>query len=133
MKRRRKWFNLGTLALLWAVGCGTKYDIVPVHGVLTYDGQPVPGMIVRFTPVEGRFSDALTEADGTFDMTYTLDTMGVEVDSHEVTIIWSPPSEERGVKPSELQSKAIADFKKHGPLTVKIEKPQKNFEIKLPR
>ena len=130
-RRRSHW--LLVLAMLAALGCSKKYDIVPVHGALTYEGQPVPGMIVRFTPAAGRFSDALTSADGSFDMTYTLDTLGVEVDSHEITVIWSPPTEAGGAKPPDVQSKVLADFKKHGPIAVKIEKPQKNFEIKLPR
>ena len=134
MKQPRQTLQLVVLVCLSAaLGCGKKYDIVPIHGTLLFDGQPVPGMIVRFTPAVGRFSDALTGPDGTFDMTYTLDTMGVEVDSHEITVIWSPPTENAGVRPAELQSKTLADFKQHGPISVTIDKPQRNFEIKLPR
>jgi hypothetical protein len=37
------------------------------------------------------------------------------------------------VKPSRLQRDVLADFQKHGPIKVTIDKPQRNFEIKLPR
>jgi len=121
------------LALGVVGGCAKKYDVVPVRGVLTYEGQPVPGMIVRFQPSVGRFSDGLTAEDGTFEMTYTIDTMGVEVDTHEVTVLWSPPTEDGRVKPSRLQRDVLADFQKHGPIKVTIDTPQRNFEIKLPR
>jgi len=114
-------------------GCNPRYDVVPVKGRLTYDGQGVSDMIVRFEPSVGRPSDSFTAADGSFDMCYTLDRMGVEVDTHRVTVIWAPPDERPGLKPSELQQKVLADFKNKGPLEVKVERPLRDFEIKLPR
>ena len=116
-----------------AVGCSKRYDIVPVKGTLTYDGQPVPDMIVRFEPAVGRPSDSFTDSSGSFDMSYTMDQMGVEVDTHKVTVFWPPTDDKALAKPPPLQQKVLADFKKHGPLEVTIEKPQSNFEIKLPR
>jgi hypothetical protein len=115
------------------IGCKTNYDVVSVKGKVTYDGQPVPDMIVRFEPVVGRPSDSFTADDGSFDMGYTLDRMGVEVDSHKVTVIWASPTDAPGAKPTEIQKKVLANFKEKGPIEVKIEKPQPNFEIKLPR
>lgn len=115
------------------VGCKSKYDVVSVKGKLTFDGQPVPDLIVRFEPEVGRPSDSFTAADGSFDMSYSLDRMGVEVDSHKVTVIWASPTDAPGAKPTELQKKVLADFKEKGPIEVKIEKPQPNFDIKLPR
>jgi hypothetical protein len=114
-------------------GCGSKYDIVPVKGHLTYDGQPVPDMIVRFEPQVGRPSDSFTAADGSFDMSYSLDRMGVEVDSHKVTVIWASPTDAPGAKPTEIQKKVLADFKEKGPIEIVIEKPLPKFDIKLPR
>ncbi len=115
------------------VGCNSKYDVVSVRGKLTYDGQPVPDMIVRFEPEVGRPSDSFTAADGSFDMGYTLDRMGVEVDSHKVTVIWASPTDAPGAKPTEIQKKVLANFKEKGPIEIKIEKPLSNFDIKLPR
>lgn len=125
---------LFALVLGWGIlGCNSKYDIVSVKGKVTYDGQPVPDMIVRFEPAVGRPSDSFTAADGSFNMGYTLDRMGVEVDSHEVTVIWASPTDAPGAKPTEIQKKVLADFKENGPIEVKVEKPQPNFEIALPR
>jgi hypothetical protein len=115
------------------LGCSKKYDIVPVRGHLTYEGQPVSGLIVRFEPTVGRPSDSFTDESGSFDMSYTIDRMGVEVDSHKVMVIWPPTDGKANAKPSPLQQKVLADFKTHGPLDVTIDKPQSNFEIKLPR
>jgi len=115
------------------LGCNKKYDVVPLKGHLTYEGEPVPGLIVRFEPSVGRPSDSFTDENGTFDMSYTIDRMGVEVDTHKVTVIWPPTDGKANARPSSLQQKALADFKTHGPLEVTISKPDSNFEIKLPR
>ena len=130
------WRSCGYFSALAAallLGCNRKYDAVPVKGTLTYEGQPVSGMVVRFEPTVGRPSDSFTDANGAFDMNYTIDRMGVEVDTHKVTAFWPPTDDKANAKPPPLQQKVLADFKQHGPLEVKIEKPQRNFEIKLPR
>ena len=115
------------------LGCSKKYDIVPVKGHLTYEGQPVPGLIVRFEPSVGRPSDSFTDESGAFDMIYPIDRMGVEVDSHNVSVIWPPTDGKANAKPTALQQQALADMKAHGPLEVTIDKPLSDFEIKLPR
>jgi hypothetical protein len=114
-------------------GCGQQYDTLSVKGRVTYDGQPVPDMIVQFQPEEGRASQAGTKADGSFEMVYTIDTMGVEPGKHQVTVSWSPPTDEDGLKPSELAQKVLDDFKAKGPIEIVVEKPQDSLEIKLPR
>lgn len=132
---RSKWVYavaLGSLAVL-VLGCGSKYSTVPVKGAVTYDGQPVAGMIVQFQPENGRASQAQTGEDGTFEMSYTMDQMGVAPGKHRVTVTWSPPSDEEGVKPSDLAKKVLDDFKANGPIELAVEEPQDDFEIKLPR
>jgi hypothetical protein len=133
MANWRTWAHCLAVFATIFLGCNKKYDIVPLKGTLTYDGQPVPDLIVRFEPAVGRPSDSFTDANGSFDMSYTIDRMGVEVDSHKVTVIWPPKDGQANSKPSALQQKVLADFKTHGPLDVTIDKPQSNFEIKLPR
>lgn len=125
-------FFLGLLGAV-SIGCGSKYDVVSIKGKLTCDGQPVPGMIIMFQPTEGRTSEAITADDGSFEMGYSFDQMGVEVDSHKVVISWSPPTDDGKSRPSEIQKKVVADFKANGPLELKIEQAQSDLEIKLPR
>jgi hypothetical protein len=115
------------------IGCGSTGDIVAVEGTLTYDGQPVPDMIVRFAPEGGRASEGRTAADGSFEMSYAMDRMGVEPGNHRVTVDWSPPTDEIGVKPDPLAQKVLDDFQKNGPIAATAEKSQSSFEIKLPR
>lgn len=132
-----QWKAVGATALclvgVTLLGCGPKYDTVPVEGQLTYDGQPVAGMIVQFQPETGRASQAQTAEDGSFEMAYTMDQMGVVPGKYTITVSWSPPSDEDGLKPSEEAQKVLDDFKANGPIEVTIEEPQDNFEIKLPR
>lgn len=131
---RNNWLSavaVGILTVL-ALGCGSKYDTVPVKGKVTYDGQPVPALILQFKPAQGRASQGTTGPDGSFEMTYTIDQKGVMPGEHEITASWSPPSDD-GSKPPEVVQKALDDFKAKGPVKATIDKPQEAYEIKLPR
>ncbi|MEW4565512.1 hypothetical protein AB1K70_23495 [Bremerella sp. JC770] len=115
------------------VGCGGgKYDVVPVEGVLTFEGEPVPQMIVSFKPVGGRAAEATTDQEGRFKMQYSIDQYGIEPGAQEINAYWVSPSDDGSVPPTELQKKVIQYFKKNPPLAVTIDQPQKHFEIKLP-
>ena len=121
-----------SMPLVVVLGCGPQYDVVPVTGKVTYEGQPVGDLIVKFSPTEGRTSEAFTAADGTFEMGYTLDEKGVEIGGHKVTVMWSPSSEDAEAPP-ELVQKVLDDFEANGPIEVTIESAQTDFEIALPR
>lgn len=130
----QRWKAVMALAVTVAIaGCGGGGNTVPVQGRVTYDGQPVANMVVKFLPAEGRPSEAATNEDGTFDMWYTMDEMGVERDTHSVTVYWTPATDDGTSKPSEMERNVLADFEQNGPIEVVIDKPQTNFEIKLPR
>jgi len=75
------WLRLGKAGLLVAAcamsiaGCGgTDYDLAPVSGRLTLNGQPVPDMMIFFQPVakdpknprSGPGSTGRTDADGRY-------------------------------------------------------------------
>ena len=132
---RNRWIYVISLVGIAFVmtGCGAQSDTPSLKGTLTWDGQPVPNMIVRFSPEEGRASEGKTGADGTFEMCYAMDRMGVERGNHRVTVEWSPPSDEIGLKPDPLAQKVIDDFNKNGPIAAMIDKRQDDFEIRLPR
>ena len=93
--RRFAWLTIIGFAGLLVSGCGSgdSYQIVPVSGRVTLDGQPVSGARVLFEPVgEG---DELDLGPGSFGKTdaegrYTLDTVdrrpGALVGEHQVMI-----------------------------------------------
>lgn len=63
---------------LWGAGCGGRADpyladrpaVVPAEGIVTYNGNPLDGATVVFSPVEGseHGAAAITAADGTFEL-----------------------------------------------------------------
>ena len=60
--------------------------IAPVTGIVTMDGQPLPGAAVIFRPAEGRFSSARTDGSGRYELIYLRDKKGAIVGPHKVVI-----------------------------------------------
>jgi hypothetical protein len=64
---------LVALALVAALGCG-KNNLVPVEGVVTLDGRPIEGALVKFVPKEstkeqtGHEATAMTNESGKFTL-----------------------------------------------------------------
>ncbi|MGE3817969.1 MAG: hypothetical protein AB7I30_00900 [Isosphaeraceae bacterium] len=77
--------------LLSLAGCA-KNDLPPVArvtGTVTYNGKPVPNMMVNFMPMttskdQGRPSWGQTDAAGKYEMNYTAEVMGAEIGKHKV-------------------------------------------------
>jgi hypothetical protein len=66
-----------------AVGCSmSEYDIVPVSGVITYNGKPLPNVSVAFQPANAD-RKKLNPGPGSFGTTndkgeYTLEVVGLK-------------------------------------------------------
>lgn len=124
------------LAVVWLTnGCGPSGPtVVPVSGVLTRGGQPVPNLEIFFMPTQGRNSVGHADEQGRFSMQYTADQDGALVGTHKVFVVFNPPQSgaERAAAPAELRP--ILD--KYGtldktPLTLEITKRVSDLEIKL--
>lgn len=52
------------------VGCGRGLDTIPVEGVLTYKGKPVPKIAVSFMPEggKGQIAQGTTDENGRFEL-----------------------------------------------------------------
>lgn len=78
-----------SLVLLQA-GCSQQPqdmpETAPVTGIVMLDGKPLPYATVVFQPEAGRGSNALTDADGKYELRYNQDTMGAKVGPHKVHI-----------------------------------------------
>ena len=80
------------------VGCGSDpehYEIVPVSGILTCEGQPVANAMVNFTPIAdesrkegrpGRLALGRTDETGHFTLTTYENNDGAIVGRHVVTV-----------------------------------------------
>src|SRR5262245_33842470 len=64
--------------------------IVPVSGVVTRNGKPVPNVEVYFMPAHGRNSVGTADDQGRFTLGYTPDQDGAVVGEHTVFVAYNP-------------------------------------------
>lgn len=87
--------------LLSLAGCGSKYELAPVSGVVRIDGQPYPGGKVVFYPVAtggsdiaGRPSFGKMDGEGRFELSCYKQSDGAIVGEHTVTLFRAENHEE---------------------------------------
>jgi hypothetical protein len=84
---RSDWLvSLAALALIVGSGCSGSQPLAAVSGVVTLDGTPYPNAHVTFSPAKGRPSEAVTDSEGKFELTYLPKVKGAELGNHTVTI-----------------------------------------------
>ncbi len=76
------------LAIATIVGCsgGDELKLVPAGGTLTYNGKPLAGASVTFTPTKGPVATATTGMDGKFTLS-TNAKPGAAVGDYRVAVI----------------------------------------------
>lgn len=82
------------LALSIVVGCSSSdYELAPVSGIVTLDGNPLSGVEVVFSPMGSRedgnpgpWSKGTTDVDGRFTLTTQNNKKGAVVGKHRVGI-----------------------------------------------
>lgn len=99
MRMTRKWASLFILAAVAAcgLGCGGGGDqpkVGLVSGTVTLDEKPLPGVIIVFSPDEGRASTATTDEEGHYDLVYRYGVKGAKVGQHKISFEW--PLDEAG-------------------------------------
>lgn len=74
-------------------------EIVPVSGVVNYQGKPVAKLFLNFMPENGRPSWGVTDQDGRFTLHFDREHEGALVGEHKVFVQFRPssPSEENEV------------------------------------
>jgi hypothetical protein len=120
-------------------------EVVPVSGVLTRQGKPLPNMQVWFKPAEGRPSWGASDEAGRFTLNYARGQDGARVGKHKVWVKYDPrpldAAEEMAIQsgrkkgpsqPSDLQ----AILEKYGteggsPIEIVVEEPIEDLEIEL--
>ena len=75
------------------VGCGgSGLDTVPVEGVVTYKGSPVPDIAVAFMPEggKGQIAEGTTDAEGKFELQTRQPGDGAMVGNYSVAFRYVP-------------------------------------------
>lgn len=92
MRRIMDFNRVGILSGLLAAfvglaGCGGPENVGRVTGVVTLNGAPLPGAVVKFQPQpNGSPSAAVTDDSGRYTLRYTRDAEGAEIGEHLVSI-----------------------------------------------
>jgi hypothetical protein len=131
------------VAFLGAVGCSRGGpEIVPIEGVVTHKGQPVPNLRIYFQPTDGRPSWAISDEKGHFVLDYDEDHDGAKVGTHKVwvldestnidpTIAMSGGAQARPKRPPFMDEILAKYGRDKSTLTVEVKKADRNFQLKL--
>ena len=78
--------SLVCLHVLIVAGCGSSDGLVPVSGVITHDGQPVPALYVKFESAGGDSAWATTDQQGRYELRSTAGKVGVKRGAYRVWV-----------------------------------------------
>jgi len=137
--------RLSRLACLFiaigAFGCTQSGpEIVPLAGVVTYKGEPVPNVRIIFQPTQGRNSWAIADANGRFALEYDAEHKGAKVGTHTVYVVdegsnIDPTAAMAGVARKKRSPELTETLAKYSPdksaLQVEVKKSDRNFQLKL--
>lgn len=125
--RRLGSFGIIFIAITMANGCGhsSRPEVVPVSGVVTLDGAPLPKATVVFIPREPGLkpSRAITDDAGHFELTYLREIKGAVPGQHEVRVSTRTEHQPQERVPSRYNSESE--------LTVTVEDGGDSFEFDL--
>jgi hypothetical protein len=141
-QRRDRWGAVTVAALLIGTTSGCTETIerpktVPVHGKVTYNGQPVPKGTVTFQHDQGQAAVGEIKDDGTYQLTTFAQGDGALPGHHKVFIIsntadptkmpgsspgWTPPKDLIPKKYNSMQTSGLE-------ATVSDGKTDINFEL----
>lgn len=80
--------SLTLLLFVGLIGCGTSGpELGTVEGAVTLDGNPLPGAVVSFRPVEGgRTAEGITDESGHFTIEFAAGAKGALLGEHEIRV-----------------------------------------------
>jgi len=136
--KRQLWL---LFALALPLGCTRSGPtVVPIEGMVTHNGAPVPDLRISFEPEKGRPSWAISDKNGHFVAHYDEDHEGVLVGNHALWVLEDPNKNDpllnegkpRPKRTPELQ--AVLDkygSREKSPLKVEFKKADRNYQLKL--
>ena len=88
---RGRWMScqIALALFLSCGGCGSgryEFETVPVEGVVTLNGEPLPDALVTFLPENGRPASGRTDDSGRYELVYLEGKPGALPGKHKVSI-----------------------------------------------
>ena len=129
---------MAVFSLLMVAGCGSKYDFCDFEGVVTWNGEVVPGisMEIKSTSQDIRASMADTGVDGTFKAAVTATQTGVMSGENDVTFTFDRTADmwDSGeYKESPALAIEVAKYsKEHGPIRIEVKGTNRDYRFELP-
>jgi hypothetical protein len=125
LSKRLIWLVLG---LPIVAACSKGPPLERVTGQVTLDGKPVPLATVEFIPENGRPSQAVTDAEGRYELLYTLDRAGSLVGKHKVRIsTWRQPEIDEQERVTLHPETLPARYNYESELTYEVQPDQENI------
>ena len=123
-------------------GCGRGGpEVVPIEGVATHHGEPVPSLRIYFVPTDGRPSWGVTDGNGRFVLDYDPEHKGAKVGTHTVWVLddsgnVDPTAAMSGGAGRPKRSPAIDQIigkygREKSTLQVEVKKADRNLQLKL--
>ncbi len=120
-------------------GCGPKFNVTPVGGIVRLNGKPLAGVEVRFAPEMPAdaytfpFSQATADDSGRYELRCDNAQLGAVVGTHKVIIRRPSSRPAPGAAPASsgppipLIYQSFAD----SPLQIEVKVDQKEYDIDL--
>jgi len=133
--------GLSFILTVAAAGCSRGGpEVVPIEGIVTHKGEPVPNLRIYFVSTEGRPSWGDTDASGHFVLDYDGQHKGARVGTHKIWVVdqranVEPTAAMSGAplpKRSPVASELAAKYGQGtSTLEVEVKKADRNFQLKL--
>jgi hypothetical protein len=130
-----------SLLYLFNLGCSRGGpEVVPIEGILTHNGEPVPNMRIYFVPTDGRPSWGVSDTSGRFALSYDPEHQGAKVGTHTIWLVDESANVDETAamsgasrpKRSPAASQLIAKYgREKSTLKVDVKKADRNFQLKL--
>lgn len=134
MRRRLKTALFIILPGLFFSACSSRPDDQPdlgkVKGLVTLDSSPLAGVLVQFTPAEGRGSQSLTDKDGKYELMYVYPMMGAKVGPHTVTIS-TPPVDDSDPEAPKVKEVVPEKYRKNSILKADVKAGENDISFDL--
>ena len=123
------------------VGCGQRGpEGVPIEGLVTHNGEPVPNLRIYFVSTEGRPSWGDSDSSGHFVLDYDGQKKGAKVGTHKIWVVdlgsnVDPTAAMSGAARPKRSPAAAEVAQKYAQgkstLEVEVKKADRNFQLKL--